>query len=317
MQLRHSVSEPTKERKELTGAMSLLARIWRARLIYGFIAPFFVLFAIFQLLPLIWSLWLSFHEWNGLGPVNPVGLYNYRFLLRDEMFMDALYNTSVYWIAKTLLIIPLSLLLASLLNHVWLKGKSAYRTLMFLPYVTATVAVGLIFTMIFDFNSGLVNNLLRDWGMRPQPWLTSVEMSKIPVIILSVWRTTPFFTLIVLSGMQGISPDLYEAAKVDGASGLQRFFSITIPSLAPILFFCFITISIDSFRIFTEPYILTQGGPGTSSLSIVQYLYVNGFRIFKLGMAATVGWALTFILLIVSAAHFYILRRQSGLMESN
>jgi ABC-type sugar transport system permease subunit len=301
----------------LTGATGLLVRIWRARLIYAFIAPFFVLFAIFQFFPLIWSLWLSFHEWNGLGSANPVGWRNYRFLLRDEMFLDALFNTSVYWMAKSLLIIPLSLLLASLLNHVWLKGKSAYRTLMFLPYVTATVAVGLIFSMIFDFHSGLINTLLRDLGMRPQPWLTSVEMSKIPVVILSVWRTTPFFTLIVLSGMQGINPDLYEAAKVDGASGWQRFLAITIPVLAPILFFCFITISIDSFRIFTEPYILTQGGPGTSSLSIVQYLYINGFRIFKLGMAATVGWALTLILLVVSAAHLYALRRQSGLMESN
>jgi ABC-type sugar transport system permease subunit len=298
--------------KILTGATGLLVRIWRARLVYAFIAPFFVLFAIFQFFPLIWSLWLSFHEWNGL-----VGWRNYRFLLRDEMFLDALFNTSVYWMAKSLLIIPLSLLLASLLNHIWLKGKSAYRTLMFLPYVTATVAVGLIFSMIFDFHSGLINTLLRDLGMRPQPWLTSVEMSKIPVVILSVWRTTPFFTLIVLSGMQGINPDLYEAAKVDGASGWQRFLAITIPVLAPILFFCFITISIDSFRIFTEPYILTQGGPGTSSLSIVQYLYINGFRIFKLGMAATVGWALTLILLVISAAHLYALRRQRGLMESN
>jgi ABC-type sugar transport system permease subunit len=301
----------------LTAATRLLGRIWRARLIYGFIAPFFVLFAIFQFFPLIWSLWLSFHEWNGLGSPEPVGMQNYRFLIRDEMFLDALSNTSVYWIAKSLLIIPLSLALASLLNHAWLKGKSVYRTLMFLPYVTATVAVGLIFTMIFDFNSGLINTLLSDFGMQPQRWLTSVELSKIPVILLSVWRATPFFTLIVLSGMQGINSELYEAAKVDGASGWQRFLAITIPSLAPILFFCFITISIDSFRIFTEPYILTQGGPGTSSLSIVQYLYVNGFRIFKLGMAATVGWALTLILLVVSAAHFYLLRRQSGLWESN
>lgn len=300
----------------MTAATGLLDRIWRARLIYAFIAPFFILFAIFQFVPLVWSLWLSFHEWNGLGAPDPVGLANYRFLLRDAMFHDALANTTVYWIAKTILIIPLSLLLASLLNHDWLRAKAAYRTLMFLPYVTATVAVGLVFAMLFDFNSGLINTLLSTVGLSPQRWLTSVELSKVPVIVLAVWRSTPFFTLIVLSGMQGINKELYEAAKVDGASGWQRFISITIPSLAPILFFCFITISIDAFRIFTEPYILTQGGPGTSSLSIVQYLYINGFRIFKLGMAATIGWALTLILLVVSAAHLYLLRRQSGLLES-
>jgi ABC-type sugar transport system permease subunit len=238
-------------------------------------------------------------------------------LLRDSVFLSALQNTSIYWLAKVLLIVPLSLLIASLLNHAWLRAKTAYRTVMFLPYVTATVAVGLVFVMLFDFNRGVINDVLRTIGLTPQPWLNSVELSKVPIIVLSVWRVTPFFTLIVLSGMQAINPELYEAAKVDGANGLQRFFSITIPTLAPILFFCIITISIDAFRIFTEPHILTQGGPGNSSLSLVQYLYINGFRLFKLGLASTVGWALTFILLVVSAAQIYLLRRQSGLMEVN
>jgi ABC-type sugar transport system permease subunit len=299
----------------LSVAQNLLDRIWRARVIYLFISPFFILFAIFQFAPLAWSFWLSFHEWDGLREIEPVGLSNYRFLLRDSVFISALQNTTIYWLAKVVLIIPLSLLIASLLNHEWLPAKPAYRTLMFIPYVTATVAAGLVFIMFFDFNIGVVNNILRGLGLDPRPWLNSVELSKVPVIVLAVWRATPFFTLIILSGMQGINPELYEAAKVDGAGGLQRFFWITIPSLAPILFFCAITISIDAFRIFSEPYILTQGGPGNSSISIVQYLYINGFRLFKLGLASTVGWALTFILLIISAAQIYLLRRQSGLME--
>ncbi|MEX1021275.1 MAG: sugar ABC transporter permease [Litorilinea sp.] len=286
-------------------------------MIYLFISPFFILFIIFQFFPLLWSFWLSFHEWNGLGPVEPVGLRNYRFLLRDSMFLAALGNTTVYWLANVALIVPLALFIASLLNNTWLRAKAAYRTIMFLPYVTATVAVGLVFIMMFDFNSGIFNHFLISMGLTPQRWLNSVELSKIPIIVLSVWRVTPFFALIILSGMQAINPELYEAAKVDGANGMQRFLSITIPSLAPILFFCIITISIDSFRIFTEPQILTQGGPGNSSLSLVQYLYINGFRLFKLGLASTVGWALTFILLLVSAAQIYLLRRQGGLMEAN
>jgi len=295
----------------------LLQRIWRARTIYLFISPFFVLFAIFQFFPLVWSFYMSFHEWNGLGPMEPIGLQNYRFLLRDEVFHTALGNTVIYWLANGLLILPLALLLANFLAMPHLAGRRLMRSVMFLPYVTATVAVGLIFNMIFDFNSGLVNSLLNAVGLPSVPWLTSVEISKLPVIFLNVWRLTPWYTLILLSGLQGMNPELHEAATVDGAGPVQRFFSITIPVLMPILFFCFITLTIDSFRIFTEPYILTQGGPGNSSLSIVQYLYLNGFRIFKLGLASAIGYALTFILLIVSAAQIVLLLRQSGLTEVN
>ncbi len=296
-------------------AHSLLRRIWRARQLYLFISPFFILFAIFQFLPLLWSLYLSFHEWNGLGDPEPVGVANYRALLRDQMFHEALRNTTFYWIANLLLVIPLALLVASLLYNPWLKGRRAWRTVLFVPYVTASVAIGLIFKMLFDFNSGLINMALGGFGLDPVPWLTSVELSKLPVVVLNVWRVTPWFTLILFSGMLAINPELYEAATVDGANAFDRFFRITIPSLAPILFFCFVTLSIDSFRIFTEPYILTQGGPGSSSLSIVQYLYVNGFRLFKLGMASAIGYVLTAILLVVSAAQLYALRRQSGLSE--
>ena len=296
-------------------SQTLFRRIWRVRQMYLFISPFFILFAIFQFFPLLWSLYLSFHEWNGLGAPEPVGLANYRFLLRDQMFHEALRNTTFYWIANLTLIIPLALAIASLLHNAWLKGRRTFQTILFVPYVTAAVAVGLIFNMLFDFNSGLINMALVWIGFDPVPWLTSVELSKVPVVILNVWRVTPWFTLILYSGLLGINPELYEAATVDGASPLARFWYITIPSLMPILFFCFVTLSIDSFRIFTEPYILTQGGPGSSSLSIVQYLYINAFRIFKLGMASAIGYALTAILLVVSAAQVLVLRRQSGLSE--
>ena len=151
--------------------------------------------------------------------------------------------------------------------------------MLFLPNVTATVAVGLVFNMVFDFNSGLINGMLKDLGLTPQPWLNSTGLSKIPVMVLNIWRVTPWYMLILLSGLQAINPELYQAATVDGASPVQKLFYITIPSLAPILFFCFLTETIDSFRIFTEPYIMTGGGPGSSSLSIVLYLYESGFRV--------------------------------------
>lgn len=296
-------------------ADSLPRRIWRARQLYLFISPFFILFAVFQFFPLLWSLYLSFHEWNGLGDPEPVGIANYRALLRDQMFQEALRNTVFYWLANLLLIIPLALLIASLLYNPWLKGRRAFRTILFVPYVTAAVAVGLIFKMLFDFNAGLINVGVTALGFEPVPWLTSTELSKLPVVALNVWRVTPWFTLILFSGMLGINPELYEAATVDGANAWNRFRHITIPSLGPILFFCFVTLSIDSFRLFTEPYILTGGGPGSSSLSIVQYLYVNAFTLFKFGMASAIGYVLTAILLLVSAAQIFALRRQSGLGE--
>jgi ABC-type sugar transport system permease subunit len=286
------------------------------RFAYVFISPFYLLFLVFGLFPLLWSFYLTFQDWNGLGPMTGVGLGNYRALLRDSTFLEALVNTTLYWIVDVALVLVLALVLATLLQNVWLRGRGAYRVAGFIPYVTATVAVGLVFVMVFDQNSGLLNSLLKQLGIPAQPWLNSTGLSKVPVMVLSIWRETPWYLLIIFAGLQGINPELYEAATVDGANPIQRFFSITIPSIAPILFFCFITCTIDSFRIFTEPYILTGGGPGASSLSIVQYLYRSGFTVFKLGYAATIGYALTVILILISAAQLIGLRNQSALNEA-
>jgi len=147
-------------------------------------------------------------------------------------------------------------------------------------------------------------------------WLNSTGLSKIPVMVLNVWRATPWYMLILLSGLQAINPELYQAATVDGAGPVQKLLFITIPSLATVFFFCFLTETIDSFRIFTEPYILTGGGPGSSSLSIVQYLYESGFTVFKLGYAAAIGYLLTIILIVISAAQVIFLRRRGSAIGS-
>jgi ABC-type sugar transport system permease subunit len=296
----------------------LLHRIWNNRIVYLFISPFYILFLIFGLFPILWSFYLTFHEWNGLSPMTPVGLGNYAALLRDTTFHEALMNTTIYWIVDIVFTLSLALILASLLHNAWLRGGKAFKVTLFLPYVTATVAVGLVFNMIFDFNSGLINSILKDLSLTPQPWLNSTGLSKIPVMVLNVWRVTPWYMLIIFSGLQAINPEFYEAATVDGANAFHKLFYITIPSLAPILFFCFLTETIDSFRIFTEPFVMTSGGPGSSSLSIVLYLYRSGFQIFKMGYASTIAYALTFILLIIAAAQIFFLRKQgSGLAEGS
>lgn len=295
----------------------LLHRIWKNRIIYLFISPFYILFLIFGLFPILWSFYLTFYEWDGLSEMKPIGLDNYSALLRDNTFFEALRNTTIYWVVDIVFILLLALILASLLHNVWLKGSKAMRVILFLPYVTATVAVGLVFNMIFDFNSGLINSILTSLNLVPQPWLNSTELSKIPVMVLNIWRATPWYMLIIYSGLQTINPEYYEAATVDGANAIQKLFYITIPSLAPILFFCFLTETIESFRIFTEPFVMTSGGPGDSSLSIVLYLYRTGFQIFKMGYASTIAYALTFILLIISAAQIFLLRKQGGVLEEN
>lgn len=288
--------------------MKIIKAVKRYRYPYLFILPFFLLFLIFQLIPLIWTVGISFTEWNGIGSPKSVGLGNYQLLMKDYMFWDAVKNTVYYWVTGVVFILLLALLVSSLLNNKGLKASRFFKTASFLPNVCAAIAMGIIFGMLFDENAGLINQILVTFGGTRVPWLTSVTMSKIPVVILNVWRNTPWFTMIVLSGLLNISPEYYEAATVDGATAVQKFFKITLPSLSNILFFCFITLTVDSWKIFNEPYILS--GPGTSNVSLFQYMYQSGFSIFKMGYAAAIGCILTLILLIISIVQFAIRVRQ-------
>lgn len=278
---------------------------------YLFILPFFLLFFVFQLIPTIWTVAISFTEWNGIGQPKPVGLKNYQSMLKDYMFWESMGNTVVYWITGVIGILLLSMLIACLLNSKLLRGKSFFKTATFLPNVCAAIAMGLIFRMLFDENVGLINEVVVTLGGTKLPWLTSTSMSKIPVIILNIWRNTPWFTMIILSGLLGIPDEYYEAATVDGASTIQQFFSITLPSLSNLLFFCFITLTVDSWKIFNEPYILP--GPGTSNTSLFQYMYTSGFNIFQMGYASALGCILIAILLFLSIVQFMVRKKQGEL----
>lgn len=276
---------------------------------YLFILPFFLLFLIFQLIPLIWTIVISFTKWNGIGSPKNVGFKNYSMLLKDELFIQSFLNTIVYWISGVVFILIFAMILALILNSDKLKNRAFFKTVTFLPNVCAAIAMGLIFRMLFDENVGLLNEILNIFNITSKPWLTSVELSKIPVIILNIWRNTPWFTMIILSGLLNINKDFYDAAKVDGANAIRRFIYITLPSLSNILFFCFITLTVDSWKIFNEPYILE--GPGVSNTSLFQYMYESGFTIFKMGYASAIGCILIMILLIISLIQFTI-RKRSG-----
>lgn len=276
---------------------------------YLFILPFFILFFVFQLVPIIWTFFISLTKWNGIGDPLFIGIENYKLMLRDGSFWDVMKNTFLYWIISVVIILLLSIILANLLNSRYVKKRAFFKTVSFLPYVSATIAMGLIFRMLFDENVGLINETLVALSVSAQPWLTSTSLSKIPVIVLYIWRNVPWFTMIVLSGLLNIPNDYYEAAKIDGASFINQFLKITLPCLNNILFFCFITLTVEGWKIFNEPYILS--GPGTSNTSLFQYMYESGFNVFQMGYAAALGCILIVILFIISIVQF-IARRRLG-----
>ena len=278
---------------------------------YLFILPFFILFFVFQLVPTIWTFYISFTDWKGIGDQEFSGLGNYKKMMVDNMFWESLGNTVVYWLTGLVFILFCALLIACLLNSRFLKSNSArafFKTATFLPNICAAIAMGLIFRMLFDENVGLFNELLTIFGGSKIPWLTSTTYSKIPVIILNVWRYTPWFTMILLSGLLNISKDYYEAATVDGATGLQQFWYITLPSLKNILFFCSVTLTVDMWKLFNESYILP--GPGTSNTSLFQYMYESGFNVFNMGYASAIGVVLILILIVISVIQFIVRHKQ-------
>ena len=245
---------------------------------------------------------------EGLGPMRNVGLDNYLLMLQDYMFVDSIRNTIYYWILSAFGVMVFSVAIASLLNSESLRVKPFFKTMTFLPYVCASVAMGLIFGMLFEENAGLINEIIVSLGGQRLPWLTSSQSAKIPVVILHIWRLTPWYTMIVLSGLLNIPGEYYEAAHIDGANGAQQFIRITLPMLSNILFFCFVTITVDSWKIFNEPYVLA--GPGSSNMSLFQLMYRTAFSTFKMGYASAIGVVLIIILLTISLIQFAIRRRQ-------
>ena len=286
----------------------MLKTIKKYKMPYLFILPFFVLFLVFQLIPIIWTVYISFTQWRGIGDPQFIGLDNYKKILIVNMFWEALKNTVVYWLSGLVLILIFALLIATILNSDLLKGRVFFKTVTFLPNVCAAIAMGLIFRLFFDENAGLINEALQAFGLSRVPWLTSTQFSKIPVIILNVWRNTPWFTMIILSGLLNIPRDYYEAATMDGAGKWKQFCYITLPSLGNILFFCSVTLTVDSWKLFNESYILP--GPGTSNTSLFQYMYESGFNTFNMGYASSIGVVLIVILAIISVIQLAVRRRQ-------
>lgn len=267
---------------------------------YIFVSPFFILFTLFFLFPSIAALILSVFRWNGISELQFIGLANFERLYGDRVFWQALQNTAVYTAANVFIVIPLALIIAVLLNAKTLRLAPIWRAMYFAPVVTSTVATALVFQILLNKDSGLLNIPVIALGFEPINWLGDRFFVKIAIIFMLIWRNTGLVMIYFIAGLQGMPAELYEAAEIDGASKVQQFFRITIPLLRPIILYVSIIVTLNSMQIFDEINILTGGGPANASVSIVQYLYSRGFERLRLGFASSVGTVLFSIVFVIS-----------------
>ena len=268
---------------------------------FVFLAPFLILFLTFRVWAVIQAVLLSFEKVQGVGSGEWVGLGNYQFLFNDPTFYKALLNTAYYTMGTLALLIIIPLVLATLLSSGLVKKAGAFRTILFLPVLTSLVVVGVVFRLLLA-PEGLLNSWLGLVGIPPQRWLETADLAIPAMLIIATWRWTGLNLIYFSSGLANISPDLYDAAAIDGANGWQRFFYITIPLLKPITLFVMTLTLIGGFQLFVEPFILWGGGasPGQGGLSIVVFLYRTAFTSFNLGYASTIGVVLALIILVLS-----------------
>ena len=279
---------------------------------YSFVSPFFIMFGLFMVYPMIFSFYLSFHNWDGFSPAQFIGLRNFLFLFKDRLFIQALLNTVYIFLISTPLQLVGALFLAAILNLSYIKLKNFFRAAFYLPIVASIVVISVMFLVLYDYDYGLVNFVLSFLGFGKMPWLVSTDWSKIALIIMISWRWTGYNMIIILAGMQAIPEEIYEAATIDGASRIASFFKITLPLLRPVLIFCYILMIIGLLQLFVEPYILTRGGPENSSLTIVHYLFKQGFEYFRLGYASTIAYVLVFFTFIFSYINMKFFSRGTG-----
>ncbi|MGG1312257.1 MULTISPECIES: carbohydrate ABC transporter permease [Cohnella] len=270
-----------------------------------FIVPAVLLIVIFYFYPMIQALILSFQTGTGSN-LSFNGFGNYKRLFTDSMFITAVSNTFVYLIFQVPLMVLLALVLSVLLNDRNLKGKSFFRTAIFLPCITSLVAYSVVFKYLFA-GDGLVNSLLLDLHVVSAPiqWITDPFWAKITIIIAITWRWTGYNMVFYLSGMQNIDPSIYEAARIDGASAIKQFFRITIPMLKPIILFTSITSTIGTLQLFDEVMNITKGGPGNATTTISQYIYNLSFKYSAdFGYAATVSYSIVIMIVLLSIIQF-------------
>lgn len=263
-----------------------------------FIAPALIFILCFSIYPLIETIYLSFMT-QRRGDIVFVGFSNFKRLLSDQYFFISLKNSLIYLVIQVPIMTMLAILLSIALHSGITKLKGLFRTIYFIPFIVESVAYSLIFILLFQ-ESGVVNFLLSLFNIEPIMWLTQTWPARILIMLIMTWRWTGYNMIIILAGLQGIPNDYYEAATIDGANAFHKFAKITIPMLKPVILFSTILSTIGTLNLFTEPYLLTNGGPNNSTISLGLYIYRQAFQSLNLTYAATISLAILLIMAILS-----------------
>ncbi len=288
----------------------------RSLLVWCFLAPSLAIFLLYRVLPLLWNLVLSLEEWSPLRPPVWVGLDQYdEMLFDDAVFWQALANTLIF-IASAPIAIAIALGLALLVNSN-IRGRDIYRTIIFVSYPLMTVAVAIIWRWLFDERVGLINYVARtlDLVERPIQFLNSFDWALPSVIVANIWQMLGFYMIVLLTGLQNIPPHLHEAAAIDGANAIRRFWRITLPLLRPSLFLCFVIGMLNSFTSFDLVYVMTGGGPGHATELLVTYIYKLGFAQTRFDYAAAVTVFFFVLLIAITGAANLLSGGNAGAVE--
>lgn len=282
---------------------------------YLFILPSLLHLGFFLVIPIVFSLYLSFRDWNGpqFQDAPFIGFDNYRFMRGDTRFWNAMRNSAYYTLLSVPLGMAISLLIAVVMNQK-LRGVYLFRTLFFMPVISSWVAVSVIWITLLDPNVGIVNWVLGLVGIEPVSWLDDPRWAMPALVMIAIWKSAGFSMVIWLAGLQAIPQELQEAAAIDGANRWQSFWRITLPLLAPTTFFLAITGVIGSFQVFAPMYVITEGGPLDSTNVVVYEIYNRAFAEFKMGYAAAQSWVLFAVIFTATLIQLWYMRRRGEQM---
>lgn len=265
---------------------------------YLLVSPYVVHFMMFVAFPVGFSIVLTFHKWNIISPMEFTGVNNYIRLFNDKTFLKSMGNTIIFLLIHIPLQIIFALFLAEILNQK-IKLRGVFRGAFFLPVIVSGVVVTILWQQLYGYDTGLLNRLLIMIGLDKVGWLTDPNIAMASIAVMATWKNVGLYIVLFLVGLQTVPTQYYEAADLEGATHLQKFFKITLPMINPTIFMVMILSTIGGFSLFIEPYIMTGGGPLNSTVSAVLYIYKQGFFYYHMGYAATLGLFFAFIILAV------------------
>ncbi len=310
-----ATSSVTLDRSHRSAEKSVGRQIWGAKWAYVFISPFYILYTVFGIFPLLYGLWLSFNKWDGISAMQFTGIANYERLFNNTIWWQAIGNTLWLFAAGTIPQLALALVAAFIINMPGIRFKDFFRAAYFVPIVASSVAVGILFATMFGERYGMINYFLGLFGIPNVNWMGSRDWIKPAIALVTVWQWTGYSMIIFLAGLQSISPELYEAARVDGAKTTDIFWNITIPLLRPVILFQVILAIIGAMQTFDIPVMLaggTQssapGGTDRAGLVAAVLLYWTAFKYTQFGYAS----AMAFVLFLLILVFTYMYNRVQG-----